>query len=143
MKLISKFALLITIAAILLLLVSGNLFSSALLVILGQILAVGLAVWARRSFQDGQFSIQAEPEKGSLLLTGPYQWIRHPMYAAALLLVWAGVLGHLWWGTAVIGFITTAVIAVRIMTEEKLLRANYPNYAEYAHKTKRIIPFVI
>lgn len=143
MKLISKFALLITIVGIVVLLVSGNLFSSSLLVIVGQALAVGLAVWARRSFQNGQFTIHAEPVKKALLLAGPYRWIRHPMYAAMLLLVWAGVLGHWWWGTAVIGLIITSVIAVRMMTEETFLRASYPDYVDYADKTKRIIPFVI
>jgi protein-S-isoprenylcysteine O-methyltransferase Ste14 len=42
-----------------------------------------------------------------------------------------------------IGLIVTGVIAVRIVTEEQFLRARYPDYAEYSHKTKRIIPFII
>jgi len=143
MKLISKFALLILIIAILSLLVSGNLLSPSPFVIAGQLLAIALSIWARRSFQSGQFSIHAEPGEGSLVSTGPYQFIRHPMYTAALLFVWSSILGRLSLITAVIGLIVTGAIAVRIVTEERLLRTRYPDYVEYSRKTKLIIPFII
>jgi len=143
MKQISKFGLPITILTILYLIFSGNLFSSSPFVIAAQILAVALSIWARRSFQKGQFSIHAEPEKGTLLATGPYRVIRHPMYAAALLLIWSGILGHLSIINIVIGMIAISVAAIRIVYEEQFLQAQYPDYAEYSHKTKRIIPFVI
>ena len=143
MKLISKFALLVLLVAILYLLISGNLLSWSPFVIAGQLLAIALSIWARKSFQGRQFSIHAEPVKGSLLSIGPYRFIRHPMYAAALLFVWASILGHLSLIPAVFGLIVTGVIAVRMVTEEQFLRVRYPDYAEYARKTKRIIPAVI
>jgi protein-S-isoprenylcysteine O-methyltransferase Ste14 len=82
-----KFTLLILLLAILYLLISGSLLSWSPIVIIGQLLAAALAIWARRSFQPDQFSIHAEPKEGQLLLRGLYQYIRHPMYAAALLLI--------------------------------------------------------
>lgn len=142
MKLISKFALLITILAVLYLLISGNLFTKSPFVIAGQLLAVALSIWARRS-QEGQFSIHPEPVGGTLLSSGPYQVIRHPMYAAALLLIWSSILGHLSIINIIIGLIVTGTVAIRIMTEEQFLQARYPDYAEYSRKTKRIIPFMI
>lgn len=60
MKLISKIALPIVIMAVLYLLISENLFSINLLLIV-QVLAFAVMLWARRSFQPGQFSIHAEP----------------------------------------------------------------------------------
>lgn len=104
---------------------------------------MALGIWARRSFQGEQFSIHAEPVAGSLLLTGPYHFIRHPMYAFVLLFVWTGILGHLSLITVAIGLIVTGVIAVRIVTEEQFLRVRFPDYVEYSGKTKRIIPFII
>ena len=71
-KIISKVALLVLVIAILYLLLSGNFFSLSPFVIAGQLLAVALSAWARRSFQSGQFSIHAEPTKGVMLRTGPY-----------------------------------------------------------------------
>jgi len=143
MKLVSKFALLILIIAILYLLISRSLLSPSPFVIVGQLLAIALSIWARRSFQTGQFSIDAEPAEGTLLATGPYQFIRHPMYTSALLFVWSSILGHLSFITVIMGLMVTSVIAVRIVTEEQFLRTRFPDYAEYSRKTKRIIPFII
>ena len=143
MKLISKFALLFVIVTILYLLISGNLFSLSPVIITTQLVAVALSVWARRSFQTGQFNIQAEPKEGHVLTKGPYQFIRHPMYAAALLLIWAGILGHVSPINLIIGVIITGLVAIRIVVEEQYLRTCYPDYAEYSRITKRIIPLII
>ncbi|MGA7836548.1 MAG: isoprenylcysteine carboxylmethyltransferase family protein [Ignavibacteriaceae bacterium] len=142
-KLISKYALLIIIVIILFLIISGNFFTSSPFVIAGQLLAVALNIWARISFQKGQFSINAEPKNATLLATGPYRFIRHPMYSAALLLIWSSILGHLSIINFVIGLISTGVSAIRIVTEERFLKAQYPDYAEYSQKTRRVIPFII
>jgi protein-S-isoprenylcysteine O-methyltransferase Ste14 len=143
MKLIAKLALPLLIVAILSLLISGNLLSPSPFVIAAQLCAIALSVWARRSFQVDQFNIHPEPKEGPLLLTGPYQVIRHPMYAAALLLIWSSILGHLSLLTVVVGLMVTGVVAVRIVVEEQFLRTRFPDYAAYVHKTKRIIPFIL
>ncbi len=68
MKLISKFALLILIIAVLYLLISGNLLSRSPLIIAGQLLAIALSIWARRSFQGGNLVFMPN------LLTGHCCW---------------------------------------------------------------------
>lgn len=143
LKTIANLALPILIVAILILLLTGNLLSLSPFVIVAQIAAIALSFWARRSFQAGQFNISAEPKKGPLLSTGPYQFIRHPMYTSALLLIWSSVLGHLSLFTVIIGLIVTTEVALRIVAEEQFLRAHFPGYVEYSHKTKRLIPFII
>jgi len=143
MKLISKFSLLIVILIVLYLFISGNVFSPSPLVIAGQLLAVALNIWARASFQNGQFSIHAEPGEGTLLNAGPYNIIRHPMYSATLLFIWSSILGHLSVINVIIGLIGTSVAIIRITNEEELLKAQFPDYDEYSRKTKRIIPFII
>jgi protein-S-isoprenylcysteine O-methyltransferase Ste14 len=143
MKLIAKFALLILIIALLYLLISGNLLSRSPFVIAAQLLAVALSLWARRSFQAGQFNIHAEPKEGQLLLRGPYRFIRHPMFASALLLIWSSILGHVSPLNLIIGVVITGVVAIRIAVEEELLRTHYPDYPEYSRKTTRLIPFII
>lgn len=142
-KIISKIALPVLGVAILYLMFSGNFFSLSPFVIIGQLLAIALSVWARRSFQSGQFSIHAEPIDGPMLRTGPYQFIRHPMYASALLLIWSSIFGHLSQVTIIIGFIVTCVITIRIITEDRFLLTQFPEYTEYSRTTKRVIPFLI
>jgi len=142
MKTISKFALPITMLAGLYLLISGNLFSSNLFLVV-QVLAIAMLPWARRSFQSGQFNIHAEPKEGQMISSGPYRFIRHPMYASALVIIWSGVLGHFSYLNFVVGVIVAVVISIRIMIEEQYLCARYPEYLDFALKTKMIIPFII
>jgi protein-S-isoprenylcysteine O-methyltransferase Ste14 len=125
------------------LLISGNLLSRSPIVIAGQLLAIALSIWARKSFKDGQFSFHAQPVERPLLKLGPYNYIRHPMYSAALLFVWVSILGHLSPLTIFIGLFVTTIIVIRIVVEEQFLRAYYANYTNYSLKTKRILPYII
>jgi len=139
----SPLPLLFVIAAIVVLGVTGNLFSLSPFVIAVQAAAVGLNVWARISFQSGTFRVTAAPGGASIITHGPYRFIRHPMYSAALLFIWAGVAGHLSVLTLAIGIAVTAVGVARVIVEEQLLRAEYPEYLDYSRSTKALIPFVL
>jgi protein-S-isoprenylcysteine O-methyltransferase Ste14 len=75
--------------------------------------------------------------------TGPYRFVRHPLYSAALLFFIGAplLLGTLW------GFIGLPVMAFgmawRALGEEKLLKAALPGYAAYAAKVRyRFVPGV-
>ena len=138
----SPLPLLFVIAAIVVLGVTGNLFSLSPFVIAVQAAAVGLNVWARISFQSGTFRVTAAPGGASIITHGPYRFIRHPMYSAALLFIWAGVASHLSVLTLAIGIAVTAVGVARVIVEEQLLRAEYPEYLDYSRSTKALIPFV-
>lgn len=140
---ISKFALAIVVAAVIALALTGNLISSSPFVIAGQLLAIAINVWSRISFPAGQFSIFAEPREGAVLTRGPYRFIRHPMYAAALLFTWSSVLGHISYLTMTIAVVVTATIALRINVEEEFLRRKFSDYGEYARNTRRVVPFIV
>lgn len=121
---------------------TGNLFSASVVVIAAQVAAIALNVWARVSFQKGAFRVSAAPGGASLIRGGPYRFIRHPMYAAALLFVWTAVVSHISALTLAIGIAVTILCIVRINVEDKLLREAYPEYLEYARTTKALVPYV-
>ena len=76
------------------------------------------------------------------MTTGPYAYVRHPIYAAIIYFVWAGVLGHLS-ALAVVGAATVTIGAViRMLSEERLLSEKYPAYADYQRRVKRVVPSV-
>lgn len=135
--------LLVVIGTIVVLGATGSLFSSAPLVIALQAGAIGLSVWARRSFPRGTFRVVADPGGPSVIKRGPYRFLRHPMYSAALLFIWAAILSHLSVLNLAIGVAVTSVVVIRVVTEERLLRARYPEYRDYARSTKALVPFVI
>lgn len=92
-------------------------------------------VWVSRTIEvaQGQKVVQ----------TGLYGIVRHPMYFAALLMFVPIplVLGS-WW--ALCAFVLyVPLLMVRILDEERMLRAELVGYAEYCQKVKwRILPFV-
>src|SRR6187399_2098428 len=56
-----------------------------------QVLAVILVIWARVTFGMRSLHFAANPTDGGLVTSGPYRFVRHPIYAAILFFVWAGV----------------------------------------------------
>jgi protein-S-isoprenylcysteine O-methyltransferase Ste14 len=64
------------------------------------------------------------------------------MYAAALLFMWAGVASHASPWPLAVGIVITAIVVARVVAEEGLLRAKYPDYQAYAKTTSALVPFV-
>jgi protein-S-isoprenylcysteine O-methyltransferase Ste14 len=110
-----------------------------------QVIAAGLMLWARWTFGMRSFHAAATPTAGALVTTGPYRYWRHPIYAAVLLFLWAGVLGQ---GglpsrtSFLLAALATLMTAIRIQAEETLLHTAFPEYPAYAARTKRLLPFV-
>lgn len=75
--------------------------------------------------------------------TGPYAYVRHPMYAFAMWL-FAGIplaLGS-WWSLALI-VLVVPVLIWRLTDEERILRRDLPGYAEYMKRVPyRVVPYV-
>lgn len=88
----------------------------------------------------GAATIRVE-ENQSVISTGPYAIVRHPMYAAALILM-LGIplaLGS-WWGLFALVAGVPALVW-RILDEERLLKRDLTGYAEYTQRMRfRLIP---
>jgi protein-S-isoprenylcysteine O-methyltransferase Ste14 len=124
------------------LIVRGSLFSLEPLVIGAQSAAAALMIWARVVFGRRSFHAAANPTAGGLVTTGPYRFIRHPIYAAACLFGWAGVASHWSAINAQLGVLLLVGALVRMLCEERLVALAYPEYREYARVTKRIVPYL-
>ena len=105
-------------------------------------LGLGLAVWARRHIGRNwgmPMSLKEDPE---LVTSGPYRYIRHPIYSGILLGMLASSLaGGLIWLLLAVVFGTIFAIAAR--AEERLMLQQFPEqYAQYRARTKAMIPFI-
>lgn len=119
------------------------LFSWSPVVVGVQTAAALLMVWARRTFGRRSFHAAADSTAGGLVTTGPYRYIRHPIYAAICWFVWAGVAANLSTRAVLAALLVTTGAIARLFCEERLMVERYPEYAEYARTTKRLIPGVL
>ncbi len=89
------------------------------------------------------FRVFAAPRRsGTLVTTGVYSMLRHPMYTATIMAVggYALFFGSLFSLPLWLGVMVLYVI--KAIKEERLLEQHYPEYAEYSKRTWRLIPFV-
>jgi protein-S-isoprenylcysteine O-methyltransferase Ste14 len=97
-------------------------------------------VFRENSFTASTIELAADQR---VISTGPYRWVRHPMYAAALVMV-LGIpiaLGS-WWSVVIVALIV-AVIIWRLLDEERFLANNLAGYREYQSRTRfRLVPGV-
>lgn len=101
-----------------------------------------LAIWARRSLGKNWGMPMAQKQNPELITSGPYAYIRHPIYTGVLLMALASFLVvNMYW---LIVFIVAAVFFIySAFAEEKLMMKEFPKaYPSYKAKTKMLMPFV-
>jgi len=107
------------------------------------VIGIGFALWARVYLGRNwgmPMSMRVDPE---LVTSGPYRYVRHPIYTGVLLamLGTALVIGSWWFVFFLFGF---AYFVYSAITEERLLEKEFPgSYSEYKKRTKMLIPYVL
>jgi protein-S-isoprenylcysteine O-methyltransferase Ste14 len=102
-----------------------------------------LAIWTLSANRIGNFNIRPVPKAGSQLITsGPYRWIRHPMYTAFLL----GALALAWTAGSALAWLAWVVLVIVLLAksllEERWMREQHAGYAAYSMTTRRFLPWL-
>ncbi len=104
------------------------------------VIGVAFALWAR--YKLGRNWGLNTKEDPVLVVSGPYAYVRHPIYAGAML----GLFGSALTGSivAVVTFIGSIIFSLlRIHKEEHAMRDLFPGqYPSYQARTKKVVPFV-
>jgi protein-S-isoprenylcysteine O-methyltransferase Ste14 len=96
-------------------------------------------------FRENSFAaplVKLQTERGHhVISTGPYAWVRHPMYSSSMLFfVGVPLLLGSWWGVAMVPLFV-GLFAIRMRIEEQTLVAGLPGYADYrTHVRYRLVP---
>jgi len=87
-------------------------------------------------------TLELQPERGQTVISsGPYAVVRHPMYSYVLLLAVGAplLLGSLWGLFGLLLFLP--LLAARVRGEEAMLMAGLPGYRDYAARVRfRLVP---
>lgn len=102
-------------------------------------LLIGLYTLAHNRL--GNFGIYPEPiPDACLVTTGPYRWIRHPMYTSLLLVMLGLALYQAAWPNYVAYAVLLAAIFGKIHLEEDYLHMKFEDYSDYVRRTHRLLP---
>jgi len=108
--------------------------------------AAGLAIglWAIVLVGRHLTPYPAPTAKGPLIESGPYRYVRHPMYTSVILLtVGIGLLTLRPWAL-LISLAFVVFFAAKVGREEELLIERYPTYREYRSRVPyRLLPWVL
>jgi protein-S-isoprenylcysteine O-methyltransferase Ste14 len=106
------------------------------------VVGLAVAIWARVHLGRNWGMPMSEKNDPELVTTGPYRWIRNPIYSGLILaMTGTAVAVSLQWLVVVITlgayFVYSAVVEQRLMAEQ------FPDaYPAYRNSTKMLIPFV-
>ena len=75
-----------------------------------------------------------------LVTEGPYKIIRHPLYGAEVITIVGVTIGHWSASAALLGLVWLALQIRRAQNEERVLRASFPEYGDYARRVPMLMP---
>jgi len=111
----------------------------ALAMVLGAELAIAWVIWTNH--YAGR-TIRVE-EGQAVITSGPYRVVRHPMYAFTVVMFIFAPLALGSYVTLPAFVLLLPIFVLRVLNEEKVLRAELPGYTEYCQRTRwRIMPLV-
>jgi protein-S-isoprenylcysteine O-methyltransferase Ste14 len=115
--------------------------------IVGSIILLLSFVLLFLTFRENTFLspvVRIQDERGQRVIsTGPYHFVRHPMYAAIVVFVVGTSLLLGSWSGVLVGAVFVATLARRAILEERTLQAQLPGYASYMTEVRyRLIPYI-
>ena len=100
-----------------------------------------LAIWAVFEMNKSKINIAPQPRKNATLVSsGPYAIIRHPMYTSIIIAVTPLIISY--WSLNMFAFLMFLYLnlILKLLFEESLLKIYFAGYKTYMKKSWRIIP---
>jgi len=120
---------------------NGSLFAAGAALVLGGLL---FTVWARVVLGgnwSGSVTLKREHE---IIRSGPYRWIRHPIYTGLLLAFVGSALARPEWRGGLAVLIVVVALWRKLRLEERWLAELFgPAYSDYKRHSWALLPFVI
>ncbi|MCF6222505.1 MAG: isoprenylcysteine carboxylmethyltransferase family protein [Flavobacteriaceae bacterium] len=109
-----------------------------------QVLGFIISTWGILAMKIGNFNVQPEVKPKALFITsGPYKFIRNPMYAGLILFFGASVISYYSPIRLAVLILLIYVFIEKIKLEEQFLLIKFDvKYSNYKKKTYRLIPFI-
>jgi protein-S-isoprenylcysteine O-methyltransferase Ste14 len=107
------------------------------------IAGIAFAIWARLYLGSNWGMPMTRKDDPELVTSGPYRFVRHPIYSGILLAgLGTALVTTLWLLVGVVGL--AGLFTYSATVEEKIMSSSFPDaYRSYRARTKMLIPFVL
>jgi protein-S-isoprenylcysteine O-methyltransferase Ste14 len=104
---------------------------------------LGFSIWARRVLGRNWSAIVTVKQEHELIQTGPYRYIRHPIYTGILVgCIGSAIPASEWRGYGACLLVLLA-FTIKLKIEEHWMTEYFgPLYAQYQKRTRMLIPFI-
>lgn len=117
--------------------------SSNIFLMIIQVIGFTVAIWAVLEMNKGKINIAPTIRKNASLITsGPYKLVRHPMYLSLILSLTPTIISHYNQTIIIIFAVFLINLYIKMMFEERLLKNYFTDYSEYMKKSWRLVPYV-
>ena len=107
----------------------------------GAVTGIALLTWMFRSLGNNITDTVVTRREHSLVTSGPYRWMRHPLYSFATFTFLSLSLVMASWIVALLILLAFVLLALRTSKEEEQLIERYgDSYREYIRQTGRFLP---
>jgi len=105
------------------------------------LIAGWLVIWTFRNLGKNLTDTVVTRKEHTLVITGPYRWVRHPFYTSGALALLANSLIAANWFLFVTGCVAILLLVIRTRKEEENLIARFgDDYRNYMQRTGRFVP---
>jgi protein-S-isoprenylcysteine O-methyltransferase Ste14 len=81
-------------------------------------------------------------EHATLVESGPYRFVRHPMYSGGIALAFGWALLVQGWFTLWYAVLLIVFLDIKSRREERWLTGKFPGYREYQRRVRKFVPFI-
>jgi protein-S-isoprenylcysteine O-methyltransferase Ste14 len=111
--------------------------------VVADLLLIGGLLWSLWSLRALGRSLSLIAQARRLVETGPYRWIRHPLYIGEIVSTAGIALSVGTFPAFALVLLLIALQLYRAICEESVLRASFPEYRAYCERTSRIVPGIL
>jgi protein-S-isoprenylcysteine O-methyltransferase Ste14 len=122
--------------------INGRVLPENTFLLIAEILLCIGGLWCALLLNKNFSVLPAPVESAKLIKSGPYKYVRHPIYTVVILLalIW---ISEKFSVVNLIVFISLILIfIVKINYEENFLKKKFPDYENYISESKKLIPFI-
>jgi protein-S-isoprenylcysteine O-methyltransferase Ste14 len=107
------------------------------------ILGMFISCWARVALGRNWSNVVTIKVDHELIQSGPYRWVRHPIYTGLVLAISGSALAQDFWIDLVPPTLIFLAFWFKLAREEKWMRTQFGDaYADYSRHTARLFPYV-